>query len=170
MLLWWGISHTNHDPDFGLASHLSACFEAVPGKVSVTVHRGLSQFSRQRGRSCPMIHRFRRENGTVPFAWSGENCPRRPVNGYALLTVQPRYYGSRWNALQANRSRCARRSGHCTGECVALNSDTAYTAPPSARAVRRRWVVLSGQKWHEEPWRFVTTTSKQETLEWSLVP
>ncbi len=29
-----------------------------------------------------MIHCFRRENGTVPFAFSGENCLRRPVNGY----------------------------------------------------------------------------------------
>ncbi len=25
---------------------------------------------------------FRRENGTVPFAYRGENSPRRPVNGY----------------------------------------------------------------------------------------
>ncbi len=29
-----------------------------------------------------MIHRFRRENGTVPFAFSGENCLCCPVNGY----------------------------------------------------------------------------------------
>ncbi len=34
-----------------------------------------------------MILRFRRENGTVPFAWSGDNCPRRPVNGYGILNL-----------------------------------------------------------------------------------
>ncbi len=48
-----------------------------------------------------MIHRFRRENGTVPFAFSGENCPRRPVNGYGRANLLTRrvsmagvlYYG-----------------------------------------------------------------------------
>ncbi len=46
-----------------------------------------------------MIQHVRRENGTVPFACSGENCPRRPVNGYAIRTVTASCYAA------ANRCR-----------------------------------------------------------------
>ena len=35
-----------------------------------------------------MILPFRRENGTVPFAWNAKNCLRRPMNGYTASTCR----------------------------------------------------------------------------------
>ncbi len=43
---------------------------------------GLSRFSRHEKAFLPNNPSFRRENGTVSLAGSGENCPRRLVNGY----------------------------------------------------------------------------------------
>ncbi len=52
----------------------------------VTVPRGLSQLSRHTGEYAQWANGSGRENGTVPFACSGENSPRhRPVNAYAGL-------------------------------------------------------------------------------------
>jgi hypothetical protein len=53
----------------------------LPAKT-VTVHRGTVPIFAAQEASLPDNPPFRRENGTVPFACSGENCERRPVNGY----------------------------------------------------------------------------------------
>ena len=49
----------------------------------VTVHRGLSQFSRHTAEYAQWVNGSGRENGTVPFAYSGEKSLRhRPVSAY----------------------------------------------------------------------------------------
>jgi hypothetical protein len=54
-------------------------------EVGVTVHWGLSQFSQHTGEYTQWVNGSGRENGTVPFACSGENSlRRRPVNAYEV--------------------------------------------------------------------------------------
>ncbi len=69
-----------------MAVHLAEVDRFRPlagGKNSLTVHRGLLQFSRHIGHFTPPANATSRENGTVPLVSSGENdLPRRPVNGY----------------------------------------------------------------------------------------
>ncbi len=67
-----------------------------------TVHRGLSPFSRHRGQLAQSATHPRRENGTVPFASSGENSPRRrPVDGY--VSGEPS--GEHWPTYRADAGR-----------------------------------------------------------------
>ncbi len=56
--------------------------DRISGKIKVTVRRGtVPIFAAQRA-FFPNDPPFPPQNGTVPFAFSGENCLRRPVNGY----------------------------------------------------------------------------------------
>ena len=70
------------------ALYNSPRFIERPGEW-VIVHRGLSQFSRHTGEYDQWVNRSGRENGTVPFACSGENSLRHPVNAYGEWCLVP---------------------------------------------------------------------------------